>query len=46
VLAGNAGDDIIDARDGSIDRVNCGTGRDTVLADRDDIVRNCERVHR
>jgi hypothetical protein len=34
-------------RDGIRDRVNCGSGRDTVTADRKDkIARNCERVTR
>jgi RTX calcium-binding nonapeptide repeat (4 copies)/WD40-like Beta Propeller Repeat len=45
-LLGNAGADVIDARDGAVDRINCGGGRDTVLADASDDIRNCERVHR
>jgi len=41
---GNAGNDVILARDGTRDRINCGTGRDTVTADRvDKIAKNCER---
>ena len=46
-LSGNGGNDRINARDGRRDRVNCGRGRDSVVADRADRVsRNCERVRR
>ena len=46
-ISGNSGNDRITSRDNSRDRVNCGRGRDSVLADRSDIVsRNCERVRR
>ncbi|CAA9584883.1 MAG: Alkaline phosphatase, partial [uncultured Thermomicrobiales bacterium] len=46
-ISGNSGNDRITSRDSSRDRVNCGSGRDSVLADRRDIVaRNCERVSR
>ena len=46
-IKGNSGNDRITSLDNSRDRVNCGTGRDSVLADRRDIVsRNCERVRR
>ena len=46
-LSGGSGGDRIDARDGRRDRVNCGRGRDTVIADRKDrVARNCERVRR
>jgi Ca2+-binding RTX toxin-like protein len=46
-LAGGAGDDVIDARGGSADHVACGTGRDTVRADRGDrVASDCERVTR
>lgn len=46
-VAGNSGNDRIGARDGKRDRINCGTGRDTVIADRvDRVARNCERVRR
>lgn len=46
-ISGNSGGDRITSLDNSRDRVNCGTGRDSVLADRRDIVsRNCERVRR
>ncbi len=45
--AGPASDDRITSVDSSRDRVNCGSGRDTVLADRHDIVSvKCERVRR
>ncbi|MDQ3573064.1 MAG: hypothetical protein M3383_09430 [Actinomycetota bacterium] len=46
-ISGNSGNDRIGARDGKRDRINCGTGRDTVIADRSDrVARNCERVRR
>jgi Ca2+-binding RTX toxin-like protein len=46
-ISGNSGNDRITSRDNSRDRVNCGSGRDSVLADRKDIVsRNCEQVRR
>ena len=46
-ISGNSGSDRINARDGRRDTVNCGSGRDTVVADRSDRVsRNCERVVR
>jgi hypothetical protein len=44
---GGAGNDRIDARDGIIEGVYCGTGsRDRVLADRSDRLHGCERVTR
>ncbi|WP_183408195.1 Ig-like domain-containing protein [Nocardioides pocheonensis] len=45
---GGPGNDIIRARDHVRgERINCGAGRDTVYADKGDVVaRNCERVHR
>lgn len=53
VFSGGAGIDLIDARDSSRadrrrrDRISCGAGRDTVLADpRDIVARDCERVIR
>jgi hypothetical protein len=47
VVRGGRGNDWIDVRDGRRDRVICGRGRDTVLADRRDRVhRSCERVRR
>lgn len=46
-MLGGAGNDVIRARDGQRDRVDCGTGRDVVYADRRDVVaRDCERVKR
>jgi YVTN family beta-propeller protein len=45
-LRGGAGRDIIDARAGQRDRVHCGKGRDTVRADKRDVVQRCERVIR
>jgi Ca2+-binding RTX toxin-like protein len=45
-LFGRGGDDLIDARDTERDVVYCGTGRDTVRADRRDLLRGCERVFR
>jgi len=39
-----SGNDSIDARNGERDRVICGTGRDTVRADRNDRLNGCERV--
>lgn len=43
-IFGGAGNDLIDARDGGPDFVNCGSGRDTVRADRIDHLVHCERV--
>jgi Tol biopolymer transport system component len=41
------GNDVIDVRDGEKDVVHCGPGRDTVYADRIDVVASdCERVFR
>jgi Ca2+-binding RTX toxin-like protein len=46
-LDGGAGADLIAARDGVRDTVRCGSGRDTVTADKADAVAaNCERVSR
>ncbi len=39
-----SGNDRIDARGGGADLINCGSGRDTALIDRDDATRGCERV--
>jgi hypothetical protein len=45
-LAGGAGDDVIRARKGSADRINCGAGDDTVYLDnRRDRARHCETIH-
>ncbi|MEJ7789192.1 MAG: hypothetical protein WKF29_04850 [Thermoleophilaceae bacterium] len=45
-LFGREGNDRIVASDGTRDMVDCGPGRDTVVADRADRVRNCEKVTR
>ena len=46
-LFGEDGNDRFLVRDGDFDIVGCGPGRDTVLADRQDLVgRDCERVVR
>ncbi len=43
VLTGGAGDDVLVSVDGRRDVVDCGPGRDTVTADRFDVLRGCER---
>ncbi len=46
-FSGGAGNDRIDDRDGNRDIIDCGAGRDSVIADqRDKVARNCERVKR
>ena len=45
-ISGGSGNDVINARDGEVDTVSCGPGRDTVRADRRDRVRGCERRRR
>ena len=46
-ITGDEGDDRINVVDGSIDRVDCGDGNDTVLVDVVDVVTpNCESVRR
>ena len=46
-LFGEDGNDRFYARDGEFDVVGCGAGRDSVVADRGDLVgRDCERVSR
>lgn len=45
-LFGREGNDRIFAADGARDTVDCGAGRDTVVADRVDRMRNCEKVSR
>ncbi len=47
ILKAGPGSDTVRARDGSRDTVDCGAGRDLVLADRvDRVARNCEQVRR
>jgi Ca2+-binding RTX toxin-like protein len=41
-LYGGAGDDTINSKDSAVDTVDCGPGNDTVVADKQDIVKNCE----
>lgn len=44
---GEDGDDLIGARDGKVDRIYCGSGDDTVIADRfDKVAASCENVRR
>ena len=44
-IDGDSGDDRIMAKDGTQDRIRCGTGRDRVIADRvDKVDRDCELV--
>jgi hypothetical protein len=45
VTAGG-GEDTVSARDGARDTIDCGAGRDKLTADRNDTVKNCERVTR
>ena len=46
-LFGGPGDDSLLARDGRTDHLDCGPGRDSVVADRiDRVSRSCERVSR
>ncbi len=46
-ILGGPGADVIYARDAQRDHIDCGAGRDTVYADRHDIVaRDCEHVRR
>lgn len=43
VLEANGGNDLIDARDGEVDTVDCGPGQDIAIVDRADSVTGCER---
>jgi Ca2+-binding RTX toxin-like protein len=43
-LRAGSGNDRLNTVNGSLDRLNCGSGRDTVRADRVDHVRRCEQV--
>lgn len=45
-IVGTAGNDVIRARNGQRDIVWCGAGRDTVYADRVDVLHGCEIVRR
>ena len=44
ILYGGDGDDTVNARDGVADRLDCGTGTDSAVADAIDVVVNCETV--
>jgi len=46
VVVAGAGNDVVRARNGRRDTIFCGPGRDTVWADRTDVLRGCEVVHR
>ena len=47
LIAGGGGRDVIRVRDGVVDRVGCGPGRDRVIADpQDDVGGDCEVVQR
>lgn len=43
-VRGGPDDDVVDVRDGQVDRVLCGAGDDTVRADRTDLLVDCEHV--
>jgi len=45
-MSGGAGNDTIQAKDGERDTIECGAGRDKVVADANDIVKGCESVKR
>lgn len=45
-IYGGTGNDTILARDGKRDVIDCGSGRDTVIADKVDVVKGCETVKR
>lgn len=46
-LFGGDGDDRIEARDGAFDVVGCGSGNDTAIVDRRNLVgEDCERIRR
>jgi Ca2+-binding RTX toxin-like protein len=44
-LSGGTGNDSLNGANGSFDVLNCAPGRDSVRADRRDLVRRCERIH-
>ena len=43
-IYGDLGDDIVTARDGRVDRIECGAGRDRAIVDRADSTTGCEAV--
>ena len=46
LIVGHGGADRINVRDGNVDRVSCGSGRDRAIADRGDRLTGCERINR
>jgi hypothetical protein len=44
--SGGPGKDTISAANGRVERIDCGSGRDSVRADRKDKVKHCEKVRR
>jgi len=44
--SGGPGTDTISAANGRIEKIDCGSGRDSVRADRKDRIKGCERVRR
>jgi hypothetical protein len=46
ILFGGVGNDVLYARDGERDRLDCGAGRDVAYVDKIDTVAHCEQVHR
>jgi hypothetical protein len=45
-MFGGSGNDTIQAKDGERDTIDCGSGRDSVVADTNDVVKGCETVRR
>ena len=45
-ISGGSGADRVKARDGEVDRIDCGSGRDVAFVDRADRVTGCESVRR
>jgi Ca2+-binding RTX toxin-like protein len=45
-MFGGTGNDTIQAKDGERDTIDCGAGRDTVVADATDVLKHCETVKR
>ena len=46
-MDGGGGDDTLQARDGAVDEVSCGTGTDTAVVDANDsVASDCENVQR
>lgn len=43
MIAAGSGNDVISIKDGKVDHVNCGPGVDRVTADKNDVLKNCEK---